>query len=104
MTEGQVELVENVYHDSQLIAASESATATTAGKIARDSVRFPSSPRGLIYVFSGQERPTLVHGGPGRAGGGVELGGTRGLELYTQRTAIQGDRALLGRILGIERA
>lgn len=41
--------------------------------------------------------PTLVHGGPGKAGGGEELGGERGLAFYWQRTAIQGDRALLER-------
>ena len=34
--------------------------------------------------------PAMVHGGPGRAGGGEELGGLRGLEFYMQRTAIQG--------------
>ncbi len=41
------------------------------------------------------------HGGPGRAGGGLELGGTRGLDLYTNLVAIQGDRALLGKLLGL---
>jgi len=44
--------------------------------------------------------PNLNHGGPGRAGGGGELGGLRGLAFYMQRTAIQGDRGLLGRVLG----
>lgn len=39
--------------------------------------------------------PQLVHGGPGHAGGGEELGGLRGLALYSQRTAVQGDRAIL---------
>ncbi len=39
--------------------------------------------------------PGLVHGGPGRAGGGEELGGVRGLSLYMQRTAIQGHSALI---------
>ncbi len=34
--------------------------------------------------------PSLVHGGPGRAGGGEELGGLRGLQFSMQRTAIQG--------------
>jgi oxepin-CoA hydrolase/3-oxo-5,6-dehydrosuberyl-CoA semialdehyde dehydrogenase len=42
--------------------------------------------------------PQMVHGGPGHAGGGEELGGLRGLGLYSQRTAIQGDRALLDAI------
>lgn len=41
-----------------------------------------------------------MHGGPGRAGGGFELGGLRALDLYTNCTAIQGDRALLGKLLG----
>jgi len=44
--------------------------------------------------------PTLVHGGPGRAGGGEELGGLRGLQFYMQRTAVQADRGLLDRVLG----
>ena len=49
-----------------------------------------------------REKPTLMllHGGPGRAGGGEELGGTRGMDLYTQRVAIQGDTGLLKRLLG----
>lgn len=39
--------------------------------------------------------PMLVHGGPGRAGGGEELGGSRGMSFYMQRTAVQGYSALL---------
>ena len=42
--------------------------------------------------------PQLLHGGPGHAGGGEELGGLRGLQLYSQRVALQGDRALLDAI------
>ncbi len=42
--------------------------------------------------------PSLVHGGPGRAGGGEELGGERGILFYMQRTAIQGDSAVLGKL------
>lgn len=38
----------------------------------------------------GSPMPQLVHGGPGRAGGGEELGGVRGMLRYMQRTAIQG--------------
>lgn len=41
--------------------------------------------------------PALIHGGPGRAGGGEELGGLRGLSFYMQRTAIQGYRPLVER-------
>lgn len=46
--------------------------------------------------------PGTIHGGPGRAGGGEELGGLRGLALYLQRTAVQGDRAVLGRLFGLD--
>jgi oxepin-CoA hydrolase / 3-oxo-5,6-dehydrosuberyl-CoA semialdehyde dehydrogenase len=38
----------------------------------------------------GSPMPGMVHGGPGRAGGGEELGGIRGVMHYMQRTAIQG--------------
>jgi oxepin-CoA hydrolase/3-oxo-5,6-dehydrosuberyl-CoA semialdehyde dehydrogenase len=37
----------------------------------------------------------MVHGGPGRAGGGEELGAERGLDFYLQRVAIQGFKGLL---------
>jgi oxepin-CoA hydrolase/3-oxo-5,6-dehydrosuberyl-CoA semialdehyde dehydrogenase len=44
--------------------------------------------------------PGTIHGGPGRAGGGEELGGLRGLMPYLQRTAVQGDRAVVDRAFG----
>ena len=47
--------------------------------------------------------PQLVHGGPGRAGGGEELGGLRGLAFYSQRTALQGSRPVLDALLGVKR-
>jgi oxepin-CoA hydrolase/3-oxo-5,6-dehydrosuberyl-CoA semialdehyde dehydrogenase len=43
--------------------------------------------------------PHLVHGGPGRAGGGEELGGVRSLHHYMQRVALQGDPERLERLL-----
>ncbi|MEX0645414.1 MAG: aldehyde dehydrogenase family protein, partial [Parvularculaceae bacterium] len=43
----------------------------------------------------GSPLPVLVHGGPGRAGGGEELGGMRGVTHYMQRTALQGSPAIL---------
>lgn len=43
----------------------------------------------------GAPMPHLVHGGPGRAGGGEELGGIRGVKHFMQRTAIQGGPAVL---------
>lgn len=43
----------------------------------------------------GSPLPVLVHGGPGRAGGGEELGGIRGVMHYMQRTALQGSPDVL---------
>lgn len=48
----------------------------------------------------GMALPQLLHGGPGRAGGGEELGGRRGMALYMQRTALQGDRAIIEALAG----
>ena len=39
--------------------------------------------------------PQLVHGGPGRAGGGEELGGRRALAFYLQRVALEGSRPVI---------
>lgn len=50
-------------------------------------------------IGPGTVMPHLLHGGPGRAGGGEELGGLRGLALYSQRAALQGDRALLDALI-----
>jgi oxepin-CoA hydrolase/3-oxo-5,6-dehydrosuberyl-CoA semialdehyde dehydrogenase len=44
--------------------------------------------------------PLLVHGGPGRAGGGEEMGGMRGVKHYMQRCAIQGSPTTLSEITG----
>jgi oxepin-CoA hydrolase/3-oxo-5,6-dehydrosuberyl-CoA semialdehyde dehydrogenase len=44
--------------------------------------------------------PQMVHGGPGRAGSGEELGGLRGLSFYMQRTGVQGTAPILERLLG----
>ena len=63
---------------------------------------------GRLYLGSGKMAdqalgpgavpPGSVHGGPGRAGGGEELGGLRGVALYQQRTALQGDRAVIDKL------
>lgn len=47
----------------------------------------------------GSPMPMLVHGGPGRAGGGEEMGGKRGVFHYLQRTAIQGSPTTITNIL-----
>ena len=48
----------------------------------------------------GSPLPMLVHGGPGRAGGGEELGGIRGVKHYMQRSAVQGTPGLLTSVTG----
>ena len=47
----------------------------------------------------GSPLPHLVHGGPGRAGGGEEMGGVRGVLHYMQRTAVQGSPTMLTRVM-----
>ena len=49
---------------------------------------------------SGIALPQSLHGGPGRAGGGEELGGIHGLSLYLQRVALQGEHGLVDRLAG----
>jgi oxepin-CoA hydrolase/3-oxo-5,6-dehydrosuberyl-CoA semialdehyde dehydrogenase len=48
----------------------------------------------------GSPMPQMLHGGPGRAGGGEELGGVRGLTPYLQRTALQASPAMLTAVTG----
>jgi len=50
------------------------------------------------HTGHGSPLPQMVHGGPGRAGGGEELGGIRSLHHYMQRTALQGSPAMLAGI------
>jgi oxepin-CoA hydrolase/3-oxo-5,6-dehydrosuberyl-CoA semialdehyde dehydrogenase len=47
----------------------------------------------------GSPLPVLVHGGPGRAGGGEEMGGIRGVTHYMQRTALQGSPDMLAAVV-----
>ena len=49
----------------------------------------------------GSPLPLLVHGGPGRAGGGEEMGGIRGVKHYLQRTAIQGSPSMITAITNV---
>jgi oxepin-CoA hydrolase/3-oxo-5,6-dehydrosuberyl-CoA semialdehyde dehydrogenase len=58
-------------------------------------------PKVELSPGPGTVLPQLVHGGPGRAGGGEELGGRRALAFYLQRVALQGSRPL---IQGLARA
>lgn len=77
-----------------------SSIVTGSDKEARQFVLGAASHHGRILVLNkdcakestghGSPLPLLVHGGPGRAGGGEEMGGLRGVKHYMQRTAIQG--------------
>lgn len=49
----------------------------------------------------GSPLPLLVHGGPGRAGGGEEMGGLRGIKHYMQRVAVQGSPDMLTAVTGV---
>lgn len=78
---------------------------TADNKVARDFVIGAASHHGRILVLNaecakestghGSPMPMLTHGGPGRAGGGEEMGGKRGVLHYMQRTAIQGSPTTL---------
>lgn len=73
---------------------------TNADRIATEFVIGAATHHGRILVLNrddakestghGSPLPLLVHGGPGRAGGGEEMGGVRGVKHYMQRVAIQG--------------
>ncbi len=59
---------------------------------------------GVMNTGHGAVMPLLSHGGPGRAGGGEELGGIRGVKHYLQRTAIQGTPTSLTKVTQIYQA
>jgi oxepin-CoA hydrolase / 3-oxo-5,6-dehydrosuberyl-CoA semialdehyde dehydrogenase len=83
---------------------------TASDDVARQMVLGTASHHGrlmLVNRYSAKEStghgsplPHLVHGGPGRAGGGEEMGGVRGVLHYMQRTAVQGSPTTLMRITG----
>ena len=85
--------------------------ATFDDDIAREFVVGAASHHGRILVLNresakqstghGSPLPYLVHGGPGRAGGGEEMGGMRGIKHYLQRCAIQGSPTTISAITGI---
>ena len=79
--------------------------------LARTYVLNAASHHGRILVLNeqcakestghGSPLPLLVHGGPGRAGGGEEMGGLRGVKHYLQRTAIQGSPDMITAIADV---
>ena len=84
---------------------------TASPSIARQYVIGAATHHGRVLVLNaacakestghGSPLPLLVHGGPGRAGGGEEMGGLRGVKHYLQRTAIQGSPTMLTAITNV---
>lgn len=88
-----------------------SSIFTNDDRIARDYTVNAATYHGRILCVNresakqstghGSPLPTLIHGGPGRAGGGEEMGGMRGIAHFMQRCAIQGSPTTLTEITGI---
>ncbi|MDP4843334.1 MAG: phenylacetic acid degradation bifunctional protein PaaZ [Salibacteraceae bacterium] len=84
------------------------SVVTADNNIAKEFVLNTAHLHGRILVLNercakestghGSPMPLLSHGGPGRAGGGEEMGGVRGVKHYMQRTAIQGHPETITRI------
>jgi len=88
-----------------------SSIITADARIARNYVLGAANMHGRILVLNnecakestghGSPMPMLTHGGPGRAGGGEEMGGKRGIFHYLQRVAIQGSPSMITSITGV---
>ena len=84
---------------------------TSDSTIAKNYVLGAAAFHGRILILNekcakestghGSPLPLLTHGGPGRAGGGEEMGGKRGVFHYLQRTAIQGHPTMITAIGGV---
>ena len=85
--------------------------ATADDNVAKEFVLGAAAYHGRILILNaesakestghGSPMPMLTHGGPGRAGGGEEMGGKRGVMHYLQRTAIQGSPTTLTNITNV---
>jgi oxepin-CoA hydrolase/3-oxo-5,6-dehydrosuberyl-CoA semialdehyde dehydrogenase len=83
---GQGSLVGSLYaNDPAWLEEATLAMAPWHGRLwlGSDKMAEQALPPGMVL-------PSMIHGGPGRAGGGEELGGVRGLGFYMQRSAVQG--------------
>ena len=91
-----------------------SSIVTNDNGIAKQYAVNAASHHGRILILNresakqstghGSPLPNLIHGGPGRAGGGEEMGGMRGVKHYMQRCAIQGSPTTLTEVTGIYQA
>ncbi len=88
-----------------------STIVTSSPSLARSYTLGAATYHGRILILNnecaaestghGSPLPLLVHGGPGRAGGGEEMGGLRGIKHYLQRTAIQGSPTMITAISNV---
>ena len=88
-----------------------SSVVTSNEKFAKQYILEAGTHHGRILILNrdcakestghGSPLPLLVHGGPGRAGGGEEMGGLRGIKHYMQRVAIQGSPTMLTAITNV---
>ena len=89
---GQGSLVASVVgSDPARLAAAALALADSHGR-----VHVISPDVGALHTGHGNVMPQSLHGGPGRAGGGEELGGLRALNFYHRRAAVQASTVVLG--------
>lgn len=82
-----------------------STIVTASAQFAKEYIYGAGTHHGRILILNrecakestghGSPLPMLVHGGPGRAGGGEEMGGQRGVKHYMQRVAVQGSPGFL---------
>ena len=92
---GQGSLVSSLYTDkADFLGTYLAHGGSSSGRLYVGSTKVAGQMPG-----SGVAMPHMLHGGPGRAGGGQELGGMRGVELYLQRVALMGDRPTMDRLL-----
>lgn len=100
VSRGQGSLVGSIYSNDP--AWAEQAVLEMApwhGRlwVGSDKMAEQSLPPGMVL-------PAMIHGGPGRAGGGEELGGLRGCAFYMQRCALQGFKGTIESSFGTPRA
>ncbi len=88
-----------------------SSVVTLSEAFAKEYVYGAGTHHGRILILNqdcakestghGSPLPLLIHGGPGRAGGGEEMGGLRGIKHYMQRVALQGSPSMLTAVTNV---
>jgi 3,4-dehydroadipyl-CoA semialdehyde dehydrogenase len=93
---GQGSLVASLYGaEAPALAAAALELASSHGR-----VHVVSPDVAALHTGHGNVMPQSLHGGPGRAGGGDELGGLRALNFYHRRSAVQASSAVLAALAG----